>query len=153
MTGSLNEWGGPGSGKWKLRVYTGRDGRNRPTYLSRNFTGSRRQAESALSKLVADVERKQATTNHGGSVRDLLTRWLVDIEPTRSPGTLREHRRSVERNVLPRSDRCASTGSPPAISMTSTDPCSPGGSPLRRSGVITPSSPLPSSGSQVGLAA
>jgi integrase len=101
MRGSLNEWGGPGSGKWKLRVYTGRDGRNRPTYLSRNFTGSRRQAESALSKLVADVERKQATTNHGGSVRDLLTRWLADIEPTRSPGTMREHRRSVERNILP----------------------------------------------------
>ena len=44
MTGSLNEWGGPGSGKWKLRVYTGRDDRNRPSYLSRNFTGSRRQA-------------------------------------------------------------------------------------------------------------
>jgi integrase len=98
MRGSLNEWGGPGSGKWKLRVYTGRD---RPTYLSRDFTGTRRQAESALSKLVADVERRHATTNHGGSVGDLLTRWLADIEPTRSPGTMREHRRSVERNILP----------------------------------------------------
>lgn len=101
MRGSLTEWGGPGSGKWKLRVYAGRDSRNRPSYLSRNFTGSRRQAESALSKLVADVERRQATTNHGGSVGDLLTRWLDDIEPTRSPGTMREHRRSVERNILP----------------------------------------------------
>ncbi len=101
MRGSLSEWGGPGSGKWKLRVYMGRDSRNRPGYLSRNFTGSRRQAESALSKLVADVERRQATTNHGGSVRDLLTRWLADIEPTRSPSTMREHRRSVERNILP----------------------------------------------------
>jgi integrase len=101
MRGSLNEWGGPRSGKWKLRVYTGRDGRNRPTYLSRNITGTRRQAESALSKLVADVERKQAATNHGVSVGDLLTRWLADIAPTRSPGTMREHRRSVERNILP----------------------------------------------------
>lgn len=101
MRGSLSEWGGNGSGKWKLRVYAGRDGRNRPSYLSRNFTGTRRQAESALSKLVADVERRQATTNHGGSVRDLLTRWLADIEPTRSPGTMREHRRSIERNILP----------------------------------------------------
>jgi integrase len=101
MRGSLNEWGGPGSGKWKLRVYTGRDGRNRPTYLSRNFTGTRRQAASALSRLVADVERKQATTNHVASVRDLLTRWLADIEPTRSLGTMREHRRSIERNILP----------------------------------------------------
>ena len=101
MRGSLSEWGGPGSGKWKLRVYTGRDGRNRPTYLSRNFSGTRRQAQSALSKLVADVERRQATAHHGGSVRDLLTRWLADIESTRSPGTMREHRRSVERNILP----------------------------------------------------
>ena len=101
MRGSLSEWGGPGSGKWKLRVYAGRDGRNRPTYLSRNFSGTRRQAQSALSELVADVERRQATANHGGSVRDLLTRWLADIETTRSPGTMREHRRSVERNILP----------------------------------------------------
>ena len=101
MRGSLTEWGGPGSGKWKLRVYTGRDGRSRPTYLSRNFTGTRRQAESALSKLVADVERRQATNNHGGSVGDLLTRWLADIQPTRSPGTMHEHRRSIDRNILP----------------------------------------------------
>jgi integrase len=101
MRGSLSEWGGPGSGKWKLRVYAGRDSRNRPTYLSRNFTGTRRQAESALSKLVVDVERRQVTTNHGGSVGDLLARWLADIEPTRSLWTMREHRRSVERNILP----------------------------------------------------
>ncbi len=101
MRGYLTEWGGHGSGKWKLRVYTGRDGRNRPTYLSRNFTGTRRQAQSALSKLVADVERKQDTINHGGSVGDLLARWLDDIEPTRWLGTMKEHRRSVERNILP----------------------------------------------------
>jgi integrase len=101
MRGSLTEWGGPGSGKWKLRVYAGRDTRNRPTYLSRNLTGTRRQAESALSKLVADVERRQVTTNHGGSVGDLLACWLADIEPTRSLCTMREHRRSIERNILP----------------------------------------------------
>ncbi len=100
MRGSLAEWGGPGSGKWKLRVYAGRDGRNRPSYISRNFTGSRRQAESALSKLVADVERNQAKS-HSGSVGDLLQRWLADIEPMRSVGTMREHRRSIERNILP----------------------------------------------------
>ena len=100
MRGSLNEWGGPGSGKWKLRVYTGRDDRGQGTYLSCNFKGTRRQAESALGKLVADVERKQAT-NHAGSVRDLFARWLADIGPARSPGTMREHRRSIERNILP----------------------------------------------------
>jgi hypothetical protein len=101
MRGSLTEWRGTGSAKWKLRVYTGRDGRNRPTYQSRNFTGSRRRAESALGKLVADLAERQATTNRGSSVRHLLTRWLADIEPIRSPSTMREHRRSVERNISP----------------------------------------------------
>jgi integrase len=100
MRGSLIEWGGEGSGKWKLRVYTGRDDRNRPAYLSRNFTGTRLQAESALSELVADVERKR-TINHAGSVRELLNAWLTEIEPTRSPNTMREHRRSIERNIVP----------------------------------------------------
>jgi len=101
MRGSLTEWGGPGSGKWKLRVYAGRDSRNRPAYVSRNFAGTRRQAESALSELVAEVERGQVTTNHGGSVGDLLACWLADIQPTRSLWTMREHRRSIERNILP----------------------------------------------------
>ena len=54
-----------------------------------------------LSKLVVDVERRQVTTNHGGSVGDLLACWLADIEPTRSLWTIREHRRSVERNIIP----------------------------------------------------
>jgi integrase len=101
MRGSLTEWGGPGSGKWKLRVYAGRDSRNRPAYVSRNFAGTRRQAESALSKLVAEVEQGQVTTNHDGTVGDLLACWLADIEPTRSLWTMREHRRSIERNILP----------------------------------------------------
>jgi integrase len=100
MRGSLTEWGGPGTGKWKLRVYAGRDSRNRPAYVSRNFNGTRRQAESALIKLVADLERRKAT-NHARSVRDLLAGWLADIEPGRSPSTMREHRRCVEKNILP----------------------------------------------------
>lgn len=92
MRGSLDEWGGANAGK--PRVYTGGDRRGRRSYLSRNFKRARCQAETALSMLVADVERSLATTNHGGSVGDLLTRWLTEIEPTRSPGTMPEHRRS-----------------------------------------------------------
>ncbi len=56
---------------------------------------------AALSKLVADVQRPQVTTNHVGSVGDLLACWLADIEPIRSLWTMREHRRSIERNILP----------------------------------------------------
>ena len=99
MRGSMSEWGGEGSDRWRLRVFTGRD-HGKPTFVSRNFTGARRQAESALAKLVADVERKQ-TKSHAGSVGDLLDRWLADIEPQRSRYTIREHRRSIKTTIKP----------------------------------------------------
>jgi integrase len=100
VRGSLKEWGGEGSGKWRVRVHAGRDGRGRATYVSRNFTGSRRQAETFLSKLVADVDRR-TVKSHAGTVATLLEAWLADIEPGRSSYTMREHRRSVERDINP----------------------------------------------------
>lgn len=100
MRGSLKEWGGQGSGKWRVRVHAGRDARGRPIYLSRNFAGSRRQAESFMAKLVADVDRR-AVKSHVGTVATLLEGWLADIEPSRAAYTMREHRRGIERNILP----------------------------------------------------
>ena len=102
VRGSLKEWGGAGSGKWRLRVSTGeRDPSGGYVYISRNFTGSRRQAESALAKLVADTERNQIR-NHSGSLGDLLDRWLEDIEPHRAKYTMKEHRRTIEKSIKPR---------------------------------------------------
>lgn len=100
MRGSLKEWGGDGSGKWRVRVHAGRDGRGRPTYVSRNFTGSRRAAESFMAELVADVDGN-AVKSHAGTVATLLDAWLADIEPSRAAYTMREHRRGVERNIIP----------------------------------------------------
>ena len=81
-------------------MHAGRDVRGRPTYVSRNFTGSRRQAETFQSKLVADVDRR-AVRSLAGTVATLLEAWLADIEPDRSIYTMREHRRSVELNLAP----------------------------------------------------
>jgi integrase len=100
VRGSLTQWGGAGSGKWRLRVFDGRDAQGKPITVSRNFTGSRRAAESALAKLVADVDRDQ-TKSHKGTLGDLLDRWLDDIEPHRSRYTMREHRRSVDKRINP----------------------------------------------------
>jgi hypothetical protein len=73
---------------WKRRVYAGQDSRNRPTYLSPNCTCTRRHAQSALGKLVADVERRQLTTNHGGSVGDLARAPEDESEPwSAEPGS------------------------------------------------------------------
>ncbi len=64
-------------------------------------TGTKRQAQVALAKLVTEVETGQVAKSHAGSVADLLDRWLDDITPTRTAYTTREHRRSVERGIKP----------------------------------------------------
>jgi hypothetical protein len=48
-----------------------------------------------------EVETGQVAKSHPGSVADLLDRWLDDIAPTRTAYTMREHRRSVERDIKP----------------------------------------------------
>jgi integrase len=98
MQGNLEQLG---PDRWRLRVFAGRDGTGKPRVVRRNVRGTKRQATSALAKFVADVERGQVADNHPGSVADLLDRWLAEIAPLRSAYTMREHRRSVERDIKP----------------------------------------------------
>jgi hypothetical protein len=83
MSGALREWGGVNSGKWRLRASAGFDDQDKRLIVSRNFVGTRRQAETALAKLVADVTREQTKT-HAGSVRELLDEWIESVEADRS---------------------------------------------------------------------
>jgi hypothetical protein len=92
--------GGKGSGKWRLRVFLGRDANRKGQWVSRNFTGGKRAAQTALNKLIADVERGQVKS-HAGSVGELLDRWLDDTEPHRSKYTMKSHRRCVEKDIKP----------------------------------------------------
>ena len=97
MKGSLQELG---EGRWRLRVFAGReDGKLRQ--VSRNFKGTKRQAESALAKLVADVERQQVAIGPVGTLGELVDRWLEDIAPHRSAYTVREYRRIVTKTIKP----------------------------------------------------
>ena len=100
MRGSITEWGGAGSGKWRLRVFVGRDAQGKKQWVSRNFTGGKREAQTALNRLIADVEAGQVKS-HAGSVGELLDRWLDDIEPHRSKYTMKSHRRCVDKDIKP----------------------------------------------------
>ncbi len=89
-----------GDKRWRVRVFVGReDGHTR--WVSRTVTGTKRQAQVAVAKLVTEVETGQVAKSHAGSVADLLDRWLDDISPTRTAYTMREHRRSVKRDIKP----------------------------------------------------
>jgi integrase len=63
--------------------------------------GSKRAAEKELNRLLVEVEGGKFAKSHPGSVADLLDRWLDDIKPTRSAYTIREHRRTIERDIKP----------------------------------------------------
>jgi integrase len=98
VRGNLTELG---EGHWRLRVFVGRDDAGRIKQVSRNFKGAKRQAESALAKLIADIERRQVITKHVGSLGDLLDRWLEATAPDRSAYTVHEYARMINRNIKP----------------------------------------------------
>jgi hypothetical protein len=69
-------------------VFAGKTDEGKKPWISRNFTGSKREAQAALNKLIAQVEAGQGKP-HAGSLGDLLDRWLDDIDPNRSRYTIR----------------------------------------------------------------
>ncbi|MGH9110076.1 MAG: tyrosine-type recombinase/integrase [Acidimicrobiales bacterium] len=99
MRGNLTE---RGDGKWRLRVYAGRDphtGRQR--VVTKTVGGSKRAAERELAKLITDVDagRYKGTA---AKLSTLVDRWIAHLEAIgRSPSTLREYRRLAARAILP----------------------------------------------------
>lgn len=91
-----------GQGKWRIRVYAGRDphtGRQR--VVTKTVEGTKRAAERELAKLITEVD----TGRHDGTsakLATLLERWLEHLAVIgRSPATLREYRRLTDRAILP----------------------------------------------------
>jgi integrase len=93
MRGSLRA---RGPKRWQLRVYEGRnDITGRKTYRTRTVEGTKREAQTALAAMVAEVEagivKPKAMT-----VAEMLEAWLKHIEHLgRSPSTLYGYRRLV----------------------------------------------------------
>jgi integrase len=97
MKGTLQ---GAGEGRWRLRVFVGREG-GKVRHVNRNFNGNKRQAQGALAKLVADIERQQVATRLAGTLGELIDDWLDDISPRRSAYTIQEYRRIVSKTIKP----------------------------------------------------
>ena len=71
--------------RWGLRVHARRDATGREHRISRSFTGTKRQAQSALSVLVADSERTASIPNSKILLGQYATRW---IESRKASGKL-----------------------------------------------------------------
>jgi integrase len=86
---------------WILQVEAGRDpvtGKRRR--ISQAFTGTRRQAETALAELVVEASRggRSGTT---ATLGDLLEAWFDHASSHLSPTTAQEYRRLIDRRITP----------------------------------------------------
>lgn len=99
MRGSKYEWGGAGSGKWRLRVYVGLDAQKKPVQVSRNFIGGARAAENALRKLVEETGK--TTVERDAKLSTLFEAWLGHIAPRRTPQTIQGYQSKVRSRLDP----------------------------------------------------
>ena len=86
---------------WELRVYAGLDPVTRKKrYVSKTVRGGKREAQRALTALVAEADRGVlARTN--ATAGELLERWFEQASGDFSPKTIRETRGVLDRYLLP----------------------------------------------------
>lgn len=98
MKGSLRE---RRPGHWELIVQLPRDAASgRARQLSRMQPGTKREAQRALSALVAEVSAGKISSS-STTLNELLARWLDQVEDQLSPTTAREYRRLVTNMIGP----------------------------------------------------
>lgn len=69
--------------------------------VSRTFHGTERQAQTALARLVIEVEERRAVPSYGRTVATLAAAWLETREQIWTPKTARETRLWVQHELLP----------------------------------------------------
>ena len=73
MRGSIQR---RGATSWRVRVYIGRDSIGKPRYVEKSVSGSRREAERELSRVLTDAEEGRYSPSAAMSLNQLLDRWL-----------------------------------------------------------------------------
>lgn len=75
-----------GPRSWRIKAYLGRDAEGRKRYTQRTITGTRRDAERELSRLLVEVDEGRHAAAGPLSFGELLDRWLdvkrLAVEPT-----------------------------------------------------------------------
>ncbi len=100
VQGSLSE---RGDNTWRLRVFAGRDPvTSKQRFVTETFHGTKREAQRRLAHLITDVDdgRGEGTNATFGT---LLDKWMEHLEQRdRSPATLREYRRLIDKEIRPK---------------------------------------------------
>lgn len=92
-----------GPNHWRLRVYAGtRTAGGNPRQASRQFRGTKAQAQTALANFVTEVTSDRNWHEQNATVADLAERWLTHLANRGATGyTLIDYRRKLDRRILP----------------------------------------------------
>jgi integrase len=69
--------------------------------ITRTVHGTRREAESALAKLIAQVSSEGSLGSPATTVGELIERWWQHVQPDLSPNTARGYRSKIDQYLLP----------------------------------------------------
>lgn len=90
-----------GDGRWQLRGELPKSLNGRRRRYTRNFHGTKREAERALAQLLKEIET-QTVLERPVTVNDLLDRWLSEeVEPTVRHATYLDYQRKANTYVRP----------------------------------------------------
>lgn len=92
-----------GPNHWRLRVYAGsRTAGGNPRQASRQFRGTKTQAQTALANFVTEVTSDRDWHEQNATVTDLAERWLGHLANRGATGyTLADYRRKLDKHILP----------------------------------------------------
>jgi integrase len=95
-----------GPDRWELRVFLGRDAAGHLKHAYRSFTGTKREAESALAAFLTNIERRQRPTSSKVRFGEYATQWLASREGAREieSSTLERYRGIIRDHLLPHLD-------------------------------------------------
>ena len=108
MKGSLRrrdrrENSNAGPERWELRVFLGRDDAGRQRHAYRSFSGTKREAESALATFLTDIQRRQRPTSSKVRFGEYAKQWLAfrEVAGEIEASTLQRYQGIVRDHLLP----------------------------------------------------
>jgi len=103
-----------GKGRWRIKVYVGRDATGRKRYAQRTVAGKHSDAERELSRLLVEVDEGRVVASPAMTLDELLDRWLDVKRQAVEPSTWCSYEWVARRYVRPALGTHSSNAETPA---------------------------------------
>ena len=87
---------------WTVRIFMGRDGNGKRRYLNKTIRGTKKEADTYLSKTLTEISAGTFVESSPDTVDDYLQKWLeTAAKPRLRENTYKEYEGLIERYVKP----------------------------------------------------